>query len=99
MTDPNIIAVSFPAMEAAAMQLKADSSKLNGFLEEMEQGVQPMLATWNGDDRRRYDEDKKVMDATAINLVRSAQKIAAGVQQAYELYLATSNKTAAMWSR
>ncbi|GAB2931656.1 hypothetical protein GCM10027280_19200 [Micromonospora polyrhachis] len=62
------IRYNFPALQAAADNCGNASKNLNGELEGLKQGIQPLLTTWEGDAQTEYYRRQNDWEAAANDL-------------------------------
>jgi early secretory antigenic target protein ESAT-6 len=92
------IHVSFEALESGAAGIRANYAKLTATLEELENALKPMLATWNGAAQEAYLTCKQQWDEASLALSQVLSNIGQAVGQANENYQTAEGAALRNWS-
>jgi early secretory antigenic target protein ESAT-6 len=90
--------VDHAKLEAAAQDLARRQQALQQLLTSLEDGLGPMIASWEGSAQSMYVEKKAAWDAAAADLAALLGSISRLTEQAHQGYLdaVTTNRTS--WS-
>lgn len=80
------IKVDFGQLGAGAESLQRTASQIQGQLEELEQMLKPLIATWDGSAQEAYYAAQAEWDKAAQNLQEITAKMGTAVQVANESY-------------
>lgn len=88
------IQVNFAQLGQASDDLRATSHKIEGELDQLEQMLQPLVNTWQGEAKDAYFAAKAEWDKAAAEMVRIAAQMGVAVNAANEAYQAGEKKNA-----
>lgn len=91
------ISIKFESLAAGEQGIRNNYAKLTATLDELESGLQPMLATWSGQAQESYLQCKKQWDEAAAALSQVLNNIGQAVGQANQNYQAAENAAKANW--
>jgi WXG100 family type VII secretion target len=92
------IYVDHEALGAAAQDFARRHEALQEVLTNLENGLAPMIASWEGSAQSMYVEKKAAWDAAAADLTALLAGITRLTSEAHEGYLATVAANQATWS-
>lgn len=91
------IKYQFGAIEAAAADINASSGQINAMLDDLKRGIQPMVATWEGDSATAYQEAQMKWDKAAAELNQILTTIAQAVRQGNDHMSEINRAAASSW--
>jgi early secretory antigenic target protein ESAT-6 len=92
------IYVDHARLESAAQDFAQRHEALQTVLTDLEDGLAPMIATWEGSAQSMYLEKKAAWDAAAADLTALLAGITRLTTDAHEGYAATVSANHATWS-
>jgi len=94
----NDIYVDYAALETAAQDFGRRHEALQTVLTNLEDGLAPMIASWEGSAQSMYLEKKAAWDAAAADLSALLAGITRLTSEAHDGYVATVNANRATWA-
>lgn len=88
------IKYNFPALSAAADSVNSASSKMTSELDNLKQGIAPLLATWSGDAQAAYYQRQNDWESAANDLRDLLGKIESALRQSAETMQAREKSNA-----
>ncbi|MEJ5997555.1 WXG100 family type VII secretion target [Corynebacterium sp. H130] len=64
----SVIKYQFGDIEAAATDINTTAGRINGLLDDLKTGLQPMVASWEGESAQAYNEAQAKWDKAAAEL-------------------------------
>lgn len=92
------IYVDHAKLEAAAQDLARRQEALQQLLSSLENGLAPMIASWEGSAQSMYLEKKAAWDAAAADLTALLGSISRLTEEAHQSYLDAVNTNRTIWS-
>jgi WXG100 family type VII secretion target len=92
------IEVNFEGLQQGGEGITGVYRSLVGTLESLEQELQPMLSSWNGNAREAYFAQKKKWDEAAQALGTILAQIGQAVHGAHDNYRAAEQSNQQLWS-
>jgi 6 kDa early secretory antigenic target len=96
MTKP--IYVDYPALQTATANFSKRHESLQTIIANLEAGLAPMIATWDGAARDLYLEQKAIWDSAAADLTSLLQTIIAHTQNAHDGYSQVVSDVKGLWT-
>ncbi|AZA14273.1 WXG100 family type VII secretion target [Corynebacterium choanae] len=94
----SMIRYQFGAIEQAAADITSTTGRINSTLDSLKQGLQPMVATWEGESAAAYNQAQQQWDQAAAELNRVLGTIAQTVSQGNQRMNAVNRRAAASWA-
>ncbi|MFI5955621.1 WXG100 family type VII secretion target [Cryptosporangium sp. NPDC051539] len=91
------IAVNFASLTKAAEDIQSAIGKMNAELDGLEKGVQPLLATWDGDAKAAYMARKREWDSASQDLAQLLTGIKGAVLKSAEIMHAREKQNTNMF--
>lgn len=91
------IAVNFASLTKAAEDITSAVGKMTAELDGLERGVQPLLATWDGDAKGAYLVRKREWDTASADLTQLLTGIKGAVLKSAEIMAAREKQNANMF--
>jgi 6 kDa early secretory antigenic target len=88
----------YPTVQQAAQNYAKRHEGLNTILTDLESGLAPMLASWEGSARDLYVEQKVVWDKAAADLTALLKEIITQTQTAHDGYAQVTEDIKALWT-
>jgi len=82
------IKVSFAALSQASADIQKATTTMHNELGALERGIQPMLATWDGDAKAEYAQRQSEWTSASTDLAALLKQIQTAVDKAAEIMLA-----------
>jgi WXG100 family type VII secretion target len=87
MTHGNLV-VNFAVLQAAAEDIRTTVDAMNSELDALKQGLQPIVATWDGDAKNAYANRQAQWDQAAADLNTLLSNIQQAVLRSAEIMAA-----------
>ncbi len=97
MSDKTIY-FDYPTVQQAAANYKARHEGLTTILADLESGLAPMLASWDGTARDMYVQQTASWDAAALDLTNLLQSIITETHSAHDGYATLVENVHNLWS-
>jgi ESAT-6 family protein len=94
----DMVLVTFSALANAAQTIQSASNSLNSKLDDLQQQLAPITATWTGAAAEGYQVQQKKWDEAQQDLTTVLKAIGTAVEQAHEAYTTTESQNAGTWS-
>ncbi|PZS34037.1 MAG: WXG100 family type VII secretion target [Pseudonocardiales bacterium] len=91
------IQVSWPALEAASIDIANTSVSLNQKLGDLKQFIAPMVAEWSGDAQVHYAAKQREWDTAAADLNTILAQIGKAVELAKQDFMDGERNNAQIW--
>lgn len=91
------IKVTFGALSTAQADIRSTLTRINGMLEELEAGLRPIAATWQGEAALFYREKQREWNAAAVDIGVVLDQIGRAVGTANENYQQVENRNRSLW--
>lgn len=91
------IRYDFAKISGAAQDIQSSAQRINGQLNDLKQGLQPMVNSWEGDAREAYYAHQQKWDQAAEDLNQILNQIAATVDEGNSQMMAVNNAAAQSW--
>ncbi|SHN03300.1 WXG100 family type VII secretion target [Cryptosporangium aurantiacum] len=92
------IAVNFASLTKAAEDIQGAIGKMTSELDALERGVQPLIATWDGEAKAAYLVRKRGWDSASADLTQLLTGIKAAVMKSAEIMAAREKQNASMFN-
>lgn len=79
------IVVNFAALRAAAEDIRSTVAGMNSELDNLKQGLQPLLSTWDGEAQQAYHARQAQWDSAASDLNTLLSQIQTAVSRSAEI--------------
>lgn len=93
------IRVNFGQLSQAANDLQQTSKQIENELNELEQFLKPLVATWEGEAQQAYQAAQDEWDKAAKNMQEICAKMGMAVNTANEAYQSGEKKNAARFGQ
>lgn len=93
----SVIKYQFGEIEAAAADINATSGRINALLDDLKSGLQPMVASWEGDSAAAYNEAQARWDKAAAELNTILATISKTVREGNDRMGDINRMAAASW--
>ncbi|MDN5930618.1 MAG: WXG100 family type VII secretion target [Pseudonocardia sp.] len=91
------IKVTFGALSTAQADIRSTWTRINGMLEELEAGLRPIAATWQGEAALFYREKQQQWNNAAVDIGVVLDQIGRAVGSANENYQQVENRNRSLW--
>jgi 6 kDa early secretory antigenic target len=89
---------NIPTMQQAIEDLEGSSQRLQGYLDQLQENLQPLISSWSGAAQECYVQCQRQWDAACQDMQTLLQRAGTTVGQASTLYSNTDGKVASAWS-
>ena len=91
------IKVTFGALSTAQADIRSTLTRINGMLEELDAGLRPIAATWQGEAALFYREKQQQWNDAAVDIGVVLDQIGRAVGTANENYQQVENRNRSLW--
>jgi WXG100 family type VII secretion target len=88
----NVLVVSFPALQQASADIQKALSTLDSQLGQLERDAAPLVASWDGDAKRAYEQRQAKWRSASQELQSILRDIKVAVDDSAADYLSTEKK-------
>ncbi|GAA3245633.1 hypothetical protein GCM10017691_52900 [Pseudonocardia petroleophila] len=92
------IKVGFAALATAQEDIRATTKRMNDRLTELEDGLRPITATWQGEAAQFYREKQREWNAAAVDIAAVLDRIGRAVGTANENYQQAEARNLSFWT-
>ncbi len=91
------IKVTFGALSTAQADIRSTLTRINGMLEELEAGLRPIAATWQGEAALFHREKQQQWNTAAVDIGVVLDQIGRAVGTANDNYQQVENRNRSLW--
>lgn len=92
------IKVTFGALSTAQADIRSTLTRINGMLEELDAGLRPIAATWQGEAALFYREKQREWNTAAADIGVVLDQIGRAVGTANENYQQVETRNRSLWT-
>lgn len=91
------IKVAFAALDTAQADIRSTWTRINGMLEELDAGLRPIAATWQGEAAVFYQDKQRQWNTAAADIAVVLDQIGRAVGSANDNYRRTEAGNKSLW--